>query len=51
MAQDDDIEASRIKPERSKRRRATKRETAKRDLRLVEKLIRPMSSSSCRSAA
>ena len=38
MAHDDDIETTRIKPERSKRRRATKREMAKRDLRLVEKL-------------
>ncbi len=38
MAHDDDIETTRIKSERSKRPRATKRELAKRDLRLVEKL-------------
>ncbi len=38
MAHDDDIETTRIKPERSRRQRATKRELAKRDLRLIEKL-------------
>lgn len=38
MAEDDNIETARIKPERSKRRRATKREQAMRDLRLIEKL-------------
>jgi hypothetical protein len=38
MANDDDIETTRIKPERSKRRRATKRELAMRDLKFIEKL-------------
>jgi hypothetical protein len=38
MVHDDDIETTRIKPERSRRRRATKRELAKRDLRFIEKL-------------
>ncbi len=38
MAQDDDIETTQIKPEGARRRRATKRDQAKRDLRLVEKL-------------
>ena len=38
MAEDDNTETTRVKPERSKRRRATKREQAKRDLRLIEQL-------------
>ena len=38
MVQDDDIETAQIKPEGSKRRRATKRELAQRDLKLIAKL-------------
>ena len=38
MAQDGENETSEIKPEGPKRRRTTKRELAKRDLRFIEKL-------------
>jgi hypothetical protein len=38
MAQDDDNETTPIKPPPGKRRRATKRELARRDLRFIEKL-------------
>ena len=38
MAQDGENETSEIKPKRPKRHRATKRELAQRDLKLIEKL-------------